>query len=250
MSLKTNKSTRTKYRNIISKELEVSKSLVSLDVYDLDDNECRHYMKEQKKCVTRLTEFSEKLEITNNALLLQLETESADDSDDLNIVIDENCELMSHVIDCKSDLSDLAETLTKRTHTSASDTELGKMIELQQQMQTMMISHQEHLYKQQEDAYLQQKDFFRELKREHTTAVKLPMLDLHSFSGDRLKWKEFWDAFESSVHNNTKLTPNEKLTYLNSKLVGEAKSTISGLSISNENYVVAVKLLHERFGDA
>ncbi len=69
-----------------------------------------------------------------------------------------------------------------------------------------------------------------------------------SFNGDRLKWTEFWDSFECTVHNNRNLSGIEKMNYLNSKLTGEAKRAISGLALSNENYTVAVKILKERFG--
>ena len=58
-----------------------------------------------------------------------------------------------------------------------------------------------------------------------------------------MRWKEFWDTFEATVDNNQNLTDIEKLNYLNSKLMGEAKSAVSGIMLSNENYGVAVTLL-------
>ena len=30
--------------------------------------------------------------------------------------------------------------------------------------------------------------------------MKLPRLDIRSFSGDVLRWQEFWDVFDASVH--------------------------------------------------
>ena len=54
---------------------------------------------------------------------------------------------------------------------------------------------------------------------------------------------QFWDTFECAVHSNKKLSDIEKLTDLMSKQTGEAKKTISGLELSNDNYAVAVKLL-------
>jgi phage-related protein len=62
-----------------------------------------------------------------------------------------------------------------------------------------------------------------------------------------MKCNEFWDSFESAVHNNKKLSSVEKFNYLKSKLQGDAK--YSGLNLSNENYDVAVKTLKERFGN-
>ena len=60
---------------------------------------------------------------------------------------------------------------------------------------------------------------------------------------------EFWDSFESAVHKNDKLSPIDKFNYLKGRLVGVAKSAIAGLSLSNENYNVAIGILKERFGD-
>ena len=41
-----------------------------------------------------------------------------------------------------------------------------------------------------------------------------------SFNGDKLKWTEFWDSFEATIHKNTKMSDIEKLNYLMSKLIG------------------------------
>jgi len=35
-------------------------------------------------------------------------------------------------------------------------------------------------------------------------------------------WPTFWDAFESSIHNNPKLAPIDKFNYLNSLLMKPA----------------------------
>ncbi|XP_066926052.1 uncharacterized protein [Clytia hemisphaerica] len=45
------------------------------------------------------------------------------------------------------------------------------------------------------------------------------------------------------------MTNVEKLTYLTSLLEGEAESCIQGITLSNENYDIALKMLKERFGD-
>lgn len=78
------------------------------------------------------------------------------------------------------------------------------------------------------------------------TQVKLPKLDL---DGDISKWPTFWDAFESSVHKNTKLAPIDNFNYLNSLLVKPATEAISGLSLTSANYEEAVAILKRRFGN-
>ena len=79
--------------------------------------------------------------------------------------------------------------------------------------------------------------------------VKLPKLKLTSFRGDKLKFKEFWDCFETTIDQNPTLSRVEKFNYLMSTLGGDAKDTIAGLSISKENYPIAVDMLQERYGN-
>ena len=69
------------------------------------------------------------------------------------------------------------------------------------------------------------------------------------FSGDKLRWTEFWDSFECAIHTNKKLSDIEKFNYLKSKVSGEAKSAILGLALSKENYKIAVEILKDRFGN-
>ena len=97
-----------------------------------------------------------------------------------------------------------------------------------------------------------QKDFLKSTKPGPLpvqSSVKLPKLELCSFNGDKLKWVEFWQSFESSVHKNDSLSDIENFNYLRNKLTGDAKSAITGLSLSNENYSVALKILTDRFGN-
>ncbi|XP_071158950.1 uncharacterized protein [Mytilus edulis] len=96
---------------------------------------------------------------------------------------------------------------------------------------------------------LQLQELQRKSQPSTVSAVKLPKLDLVSYNGDKLKWTEFWDSFEAAVHTNQSLTKIEKLNHLKSKLFGTANSAISGLTLSHENYDVAISILKERFGN-
>ena len=49
----------------------------------------------------------------------------------------------------------------------------------------------------------------------HLSSVKLPKLEIPTFSGDKMRWSEFWDSFKATVDDNTSLTDIEKLNYLN-----------------------------------
>lgn len=75
-------------------------------------------------------------------------------------------------------------------------------------------------------------------------SVHLPKLQLLLFDGNVLKWPEFWDTFNSSVHQQN--IPNvSKFSYLSGVLRG-ADSVV--ISLTEENYAVALKLLQEKFG--
>lgn len=79
---------------------------------------------------------------------------------------------------------------------------------------------------------------------------KLPKFELPDFSGDILNWHSFWDVFETEVDKRTSIADATKFIYLNSKLKGEAKATLSGLTPNNVNYAKAVTLLKERYGQS
>ena len=63
-----------------------------------------------------------------------------------------------------------------------------------------------------------------------------------------MKWQEFWDSYEASIHKNSALQEVDKFNYLKVQLEGEARDVIAGLDITNANYDIAVKMLKERYG--
>ena len=78
--------------------------------------------------------------------------------------------------------------------------------------------------------------------------VKLPKLEVPTFSGDVTHWKSFWEQFCVSVHDRPSLTDPEKLVYLQHALKdGTAKHVIEGLSRSGEYYQEAIDCLKLRY---
>lgn len=77
--------------------------------------------------------------------------------------------------------------------------------------------------------------------------LRLPSIELPSFSGEFENWPEFHDAFDSLIHSNSKLSNIQKFYYLISALKGEAAQSIKSLKVSSENYLVAWELLKKRF---
>ena len=79
--------------------------------------------------------------------------------------------------------------------------------------------------------------------------IRLPKLELKKFGGEILKWQEFWDTFEASIHKNSSLQPIDKFNYLRAQLEREALKAISGLELTNSNYDAAIAILKERYGN-
>jgi hypothetical protein len=76
----------------------------------------------------------------------------------------------------------------------------------------------------------------------------LPKLVLPKFKGDITQWRTFWDSFNSAVRINQFLTNIDKFNHLNSLLEGQAKRSIQGLALTEQNYQAAIDILQQRFG--
>ena len=83
---------------------------------------------------------------------------------------------------------------------------------------------------------------------ESASVVKLPKLQLPTFSGVKLEWQSFFDIFEAAIIKQPSLTDVQKFVYLKSCLTGSAKAAIEGLSLADKNFRIAIDLLKERFG--
>lgn len=82
----------------------------------------------------------------------------------------------------------------------------------------------------------------------HTNSLlKLPNIDLPIFDGEYDKWVTFRDTFEAIIDSNTNLTKIQKFHYLQSAIKGSAAQCFQSLSLSNENYDAAWRLLKSRF---
>ena len=77
--------------------------------------------------------------------------------------------------------------------------------------------------------------------------VKLPTIDLPVFSGNYEQWLNFYDTFNSLIHNNRNLSNIEKYYYLRAALKGESSQIIASLEATNENYEEAWSLLRGRY---
>ena len=60
-------------------------------------------------------------------------------------------------------------------------------------------------------------------------------------------FQEFWECFESAVHNDTTIDYVMKFTHIRSVLEDEAAAVILGLSLTSKHYEEAVNLLRDRY---
>ena len=77
--------------------------------------------------------------------------------------------------------------------------------------------------------------------------AKLPKLQLKKFSGKVAEWQEFWDSFQSAIHEDEEMAGVDKFKYLRSFLEEPARSVIAGLPLTDADYESAVELLQKRF---
>ena len=73
-------------------------------------------------------------------------------------------------------------------------------------------------------SHSQHQRFFRNNHR----SVKLPDIRVNKFDEDPLNWNEWSSMFSSIIHNNRDISDNERMSYLQSLVIGSAKEAISG----------------------
>lgn len=75
----------------------------------------------------------------------------------------------------------------------------------------------------------------------------LPKITIPKYNGDYDMWRSFHDLFLSLVHNNTKLSPVQKLYHLKSCLTGDAEKLLRHTPITDADYEPAWIKLKERY---
>ena len=115
--------------------------------------------------------------------------------------------------------------------------------EIQIRMEQWLIKHAS------KDKHEEETLSVRSVNSESSCFAKLPQIQLKRFDGNPINFQTFWDSFDSAIHKNNKLDDITKFNYLNSLLDKSAAKAIKGLTLTSENYVNAVKILNERFGD-
>lgn len=80
-------------------------------------------------------------------------------------------------------------------------------------------------------------------------AIRLPQINVPTFSGDYASWTAFHDMFVSLIHSNTTLSNVQKLHYLKSNLRDKAADFLRHTPITNDNYITAWNDLQQRYAN-
>ncbi|XP_013164455.1 PREDICTED: uncharacterized protein LOC106115573 [Papilio xuthus] len=79
--------------------------------------------------------------------------------------------------------------------------------------------------------------------------VRLPKIDIPTFSGKYVEWTSFRDLFVSLIHNNPSLDDVQRLHYLKSHLQGEAEQLLRHIPITADNYTTCWAQLESRYNN-
>ncbi|XP_075264417.1 uncharacterized protein LOC142356375 [Convolutriloba macropyga] len=77
--------------------------------------------------------------------------------------------------------------------------------------------------------------------------INLPKLDLPSFSGNYLDWISFFECFKRAVIDNDQLTNSFRIQYLKSEMNGEASKMLTSITVTDDNFNVAMEILQNRY---
>ncbi|KAJ8974304.1 hypothetical protein NQ317_009544, partial [Molorchus minor] len=78
-------------------------------------------------------------------------------------------------------------------------------------------------------------------------SIKLPNVQIPTFTGKFEEWHSFVDLFTSMIHDNKDLSNVQRFYYLKGYLQGEPLSLINELRLTSENYTAAWDTLKKRF---
>ena len=188
------KRNRNLYQNLIEKEVISGKNLLDQAIREVDLKAFSHKV---ETCIKRLNEFTEKLDSTDERMSLE-------GVEDLEQLVTSDSSIIEKAIDCRGELESFLNSLLdvlEPSHMHSPVTVTDERINLiQTQMQQLGLGQpRQHFHQHPLNAQMP------------CSSVKLPKLEIPVFSGDKMKWKEFWDTFESTIDQNTELLFGKEL---------------------------------------
>ena len=136
---------------------------------------------------------------------------------EMEALMNDDWSCIAEITDCRDDLVDIQQSLQDQkpplenwSSITVTEDRFNQMNQMTAQKQQVMIGQQQ-MQQQQHESQMKQSS------RRHSStgnSVKLPKLEIPSFSGQKLNRAEVWDSFEAAVHLNTSLSKADKLNNL------------------------------------
>ena len=178
MSLSFLKGNRTRFRNLLAKELAKGNSLLQ----DVEQEPSSH-MRDVSNCIKRRNEFITKLEEANEKLSIAIE--GWDGAQEIEELIKEDWDYISTVMDCRDELVDIQNSdhrlpADNSSLVTVTEDKFDQVIQMTSQMQQVILGQQQ-LQQQQQQISIGQ------LNSSKSASVRLPIFEISSFSGDKFK---------------------------------------------------------------
>ena len=78
--------------------------------------------------------------------------------------------------------------------------------------------------------------------------LSLPKISIDNFTGDPLKWHQWYSFLKATIHKNSGLSDAQKMTNLQNSVTHKARDSISGYSYNGDYYHEAIAELIRKFG--
>ena len=226
------KKQRNAIRTNVKKQIKIGNELLAKSSAELDLEALCIVIETVERYERDFTELDDKIQDT------------IDKEEDLDVDIEESMDFRTSVIDKISAFRTRRTSIESTLKEERDKNFEGEKIELKRALLKM-----EQKKLELEEQKMERMERTTKEHAQRKSHLNLPKLDIQTFDGDLLRWKEFWDSYSTCIDDNVDLSNIEKFTYLKSKLSGEAHDSISGLELSNENYPVALSILKDRFGN-
>ncbi|GFU35126.1 uncharacterized protein TNCV_174331 [Trichonephila clavipes] len=174
----------------------------------------------------------------SNSIKIEIEKENAS-SDFIE-------ELLAKLIDKEKQLENVDKDITILTNMDDLEKEIEKQQEYRDSIITCKVRANKILNKRETES--RNTPITSSRSEQQFSSLKLPQLQIPQFDGNILKFSDFFAQFEAAIHNNSNLSDVEKFNYLKSYLIDEAEIAIRGLTLSANNYTIALNIIKERFG--
>ncbi|GFY29376.1 uncharacterized protein TNCV_4725031 [Trichonephila clavipes] len=152
-------------------------------------------------------------------------------------------ELLAKLIDKEKQLENVDKDITILTNMDDLEKEIEKQQEYRDSIITCKVCANKILNKRESESRNTPNTSSRSEQQ-----LKLPQLQIPQFQGKFLKFSDFFAQFEAAIHNNANLSYVEKFNYLKCYLTHEAEIAIRGLTLSANNYTIALNIIKEQFG--